>query len=753
MNEIMSIFSENSTLSESAYVSKKIENVTKELEDTTEKSGSSLTSNEVDQSVDIIERILSLGEPKIFPPEEPAALRVNKTSPEAALDHPPVLSPIALKTIMSTMDNIQKNTEVEDLRLDKTNDRLKTASVSISRKLMVVKQTDSNSLEDLIIQESVGFGVAKVKKGQGEDEKNILGLSGENNVLKNSSVPASQNEENVYFQAELETPDSMVAAVVFYQSDNLFPSDSTMNINLDGSAEQDSTISRNLAQLLRIDGSGEMKKISFVATIIADINIMDKITLQTNNSELKEDIALDFQVKDFAKGVIDYTKRKTSVHHSLDCKFYNDSLKDWSEQGCKTTTVFNESRNTYEVLCECDHLTSFAVLMTFESESSETEDMVSLVLLALSLFCLVLTLPAIFFIRERREVLYSQVKMMLTTALILSITSFFLMDYFVSADSHTDPSIPCSIISFLLNYFWLCQISWMVLLAITMYKALVKVFGIDIDHAFLKYCVVGWGVPIIFPTAGMAWGGRRFTDPKTCYIRHPYGLATFYGPLALGMLINWFVFFSIARVIFKAHETKAKKRRCSKIKLRQEQLKAALGVSTLLGLSWLVGFFLLMNSSNYSHISVVLRWLFILLNAPQGMLIFLFGVMMDKKVRSFWIQKLTCGRYGGKNSTQSGWQSRPGGSYFIPITVTTTTSPITGVKNTNLQTSGQQNRQTRINIAEKGAGRSGIKPMASQAALPRGRKVRILNGMRRSLTNVALHIRRPKPAVNQAITE
>ena len=79
----------------------------------------------------------------------------NMTSPEAALDHPPVLSPIALKTIMSTMDNIQKNTKVEDLQLNKTNDRLKTAAVSISRKLIVVKQTDSN-LEDFIVQDSVG---------------------------------------------------------------------------------------------------------------------------------------------------------------------------------------------------------------------------------------------------------------------------------------------------------------------------------------------------------------------------------------------------------------------------------------------------------------------------------------------------------------------------------------------------------------------------------------------------------------------
>ena len=48
--------------------------------------------------------------------------------------------------------------------------------------------------------------MAKVKKGIGDqDEKNILGLSGKNNVLKNSSLPSSQNEENVYFQVIMTT--------------------------------------------------------------------------------------------------------------------------------------------------------------------------------------------------------------------------------------------------------------------------------------------------------------------------------------------------------------------------------------------------------------------------------------------------------------------------------------------------------------------------------------------------------------------
>jgi hypothetical protein len=55
----------------------------------------------------------------------------------------------------------------------------------------------------------------------------------------------------------------------------------------------------------------------------------------------------------------------------------------------------------------------------------------------------------------------------------------------------------------------------MIIEAVTMYLALVRVFGTYLRKALLKYCVVGWGVPIIFPLIGVAWGGRDFADPAT----------------------------------------------------------------------------------------------------------------------------------------------------------------------------------------------------------------------------------------------
>ena len=55
----------------------------------------------------------------------------------------------------------------------------------------------------------------------------------------------------------------------------------------------------------------------------------------------------------------------------------------------------------------------------------------------------------------------------------------------------------------------------MIIEAVTMYRALVRVFGTYIKRALLKYSVFGWGVPLIFPFIGLAWGGTDYADPKT----------------------------------------------------------------------------------------------------------------------------------------------------------------------------------------------------------------------------------------------
>ena len=54
----------------------------------------------------------------------------------------------------------------------------------------------------------------------------------------------------------------------------------------------------------------------------------------------------------------------------------------------------------------------------------------------------------------------------------------------------------------------------------------------------------------------------------SCFIKYPYGLATFYGPVVLGVAVNWILFVFIARVILKASKAKGKKAGFSNLKMR-----------------------------------------------------------------------------------------------------------------------------------------------------------------------------------------
>jgi len=116
-----------------------------------------------------------------------------------------------------------------------------------------------------------------------------------------------------------------------------------------------------------------------------------------------------------------------------------------------------------------------------------------------------------------------------------------------------------------------------------------------------------------------------------------------YGPVVVGVTIYWILFFYIARVILSMASSTAKpeKMKVSSIKMRSRQLRSALIVSTFLGLGWITGFFLLMNNSNYSEINTAIRWLFILVNAPQGLFIFMFYVVLKDDVRRFWESRIT----------------------------------------------------------------------------------------------------------------
>ncbi|XP_063692495.1 adhesion G protein-coupled receptor E5-like [Bolinopsis microptera] len=342
----------------------------------------------------------------------------------------------------------------------------------------------------------------------------------------------------------------------------------------------------------------------------------------TNSTDISFRMKFDF---------VDIRKPEKKLRQRVikECRYYETTSNKWSPTGC-TTRVTEDGSVEYE----CDHMTSFAVIMTLTNKSSVAEDGVSRTLLGLSLSCLLLAVSAILPNKAILSMFPNWIHLMLMLSLIPSIICFLLID--IVADTEGNPSTSCSTIAFLLNYFWLCQLNWMVIEAVTLYKAVVQVFNTYIRAAKLKYCIIGWGLPLIFPILGFVWGGKQFVNPETCFVRKSFGLVTFYAPMAFGIMVNWILFFFIIRAVFKATTARAEQTEMTKVKMRVRQLRSALFVTTLLGLGWIVGFFLLVDSTD-SDLSQIIRWTFILVNTPQGVFIFIFHVLLKEDVKTFWV--------------------------------------------------------------------------------------------------------------------
>ncbi|XP_063695070.1 adhesion G-protein coupled receptor G7-like isoform X2 [Bolinopsis microptera] len=341
------------------------------------------------------------------------------------------------------------------------------------------------------------------------------------------------------------------------------------------------------------------------------------------------------------------THYKMHLKSSYDCVFYDTKTESWisgEESGCVTKEEIG-SNGEKLVSCQCSHMTSFAVLMSFDSDYDPLEETVTSILLGISLGCLFFTIIAYLPAKDMLRTRSVRINLLLVTSLMFSIIIFYFMELVVTTDikednarSETDTAaFPCVIVAFLMNYFWLCQMAWMVCEALVMYRALVSaVMDSHIHRYMLKFNLACWGIPLIFPIIGIIWGQTDFANPRTCFIRQKYGLVTFYGPVIFCILFNIFIFVRIAWSIFRKQSMETGKKPVSDLERKKKQFKFAITVMTLLGVAWIFGFFLIIKGDN----TIWLRWLFIVFNSTQGIFIFILYVVMNDNLKKVWSKLL-----------------------------------------------------------------------------------------------------------------
>ncbi|KAI8502497.1 hypothetical protein Bbelb_200850, partial [Branchiostoma belcheri] len=381
--------------------------------------------------------------------------------------------------------------------------------------------------------------------------------------------------------------------------------------------------------------------------------------------------------------------------NNIRCVFWDftaaEGRGDWSTEGCDFVKMDNK-----RIVCNCSHLTNFAVLMDIYGPwHSFTLDIISKIGIALSTTGLAFTLISYLVFKQLRQTRPQHILMNLCIALLATLIIF------LAGIDATNSPVGCTTVAFLLHYFLLAVFMWMAVEAFNMYLAFVKVLGAHVSRFLLKAAIFAWGLPFIVaiitlavdvpstypdgketyrsttlpgeiansaPTS-VAWrreprGPGLAGSPLTfihlgafCWLK---GNQLYYGfllPVGLVLLFNTVVYIMVITKLTCGGKTKGKVDD-NNSGGKKQQLRIAIAVMVLVGLTWIFGFFMISDGR------VFFSYLFCIFNSLQGFFIFIFHCLRQKEVQNLWFKYCGCllGDFRTTKSTTGKSSSNQNGS-------------------------------------------------------------------------------------------
>ncbi|XP_076332617.1 adhesion G protein-coupled receptor L3-like isoform X3 [Tachypleus tridentatus] len=319
------------------------------------------------------------------------------------------------------------------------------------------------------------------------------------------------------------------------------------------------------------------------------------------------------------------------------CVFWDFETSDWSSQGCSVVSF-----NISHTVCSCNHLTNFAVLMTIKPIESNVEynrtllviTYVGCVISILSLLLTTVTFLCIRTLQNDRTTIHKNLCVCLLVAEVL----------FIAGINQTTVRVVCGIVAGLLHYFFLASFVWMFLEGFHLYIMLVEV--LESEQSRMKcFYLVGYGVPAIVVLISAAVDSQSYGTDQYCWLKADnYFVFSFVGPV-IAVLLASMVFLSIAVYIMCRHGNLMPTFKTKEQTKLWVWIRGAMVLVVLLGLTWAFGLLYLNEES------VIIAYVFTVLNSLQGLFIFFFHCVRNEKVQeeyqklihqSQWLPKCLC---------------------------------------------------------------------------------------------------------------
>ncbi|XP_047527962.1 uncharacterized protein LOC125064781 isoform X2 [Vanessa atalanta] len=313
-------------------------------------------------------------------------------------------------------------------------------------------------------------------------------------------------------------------------------------------------------------------------------------------------------------------------------EFLNNGSGYWSQEGC---TLIRATQPGMLDTCRCTHLTHFAEVLfprsVFSQKDEDILELLTIIGCCLSLFGLIFVGVTAAIFRSWRRDFNNKIWLQLCIAIFMVALSFLIV-IFAKFDQY---NVFCMLTGIVLHYSVLASFCWMLVAAVLSYRRLVLVFTRDASHKLLRASAFSWGAPcavigVLLSINPQSYAGPFEEKTPSASFCYPSGLGLWlavYAPIAIILLVNWTLFFLIVRSVFAS-------RGIQRHGDTNEALRCA-SVSCLLvflfGLPWIFGLF---------AYNVVAAYFFTLTATYQGLMLFLFFVLGNKKTRDLWLNKL-----------------------------------------------------------------------------------------------------------------
>ncbi|XP_062593919.1 adhesion G protein-coupled receptor L3-like [Saccostrea cucullata] len=305
------------------------------------------------------------------------------------------------------------------------------------------------------------------------------------------------------------------------------------------------------------------------------------------------------------------------------CVSWNYTENKWSSKGCKVV-----SSNSRRTVCQCTHLTNFAILMrpyTSDKEDKTSLKTLSLVGIIVSIAFTVLTVVIYAMIWKHIKSDQNVILLNLCVSLVLSYVIF------ISAVEETNDENLCIAMTAIIHYLFLVTFFCMMGMGVYYFMSItVTYYAMHVANNFKSksrvhwFLLGGWGIPLIIAvlTLGAFWG-NNYHAKNYCWLSMKSGsLLLFIVPVCIIVLINLLIIVSLMRVLF-ATSTMIKST------LHKKAVSGLRSLGTLvpvLGVTWIFGILAVNENAE------VFQYIFIIANCLQGLFIFVSHVVLNKKV-------------------------------------------------------------------------------------------------------------------------